>query len=453
MSTRVMPNRPEAEEHVISCCLLDNQVISKCLNSGINGNSFYIPANGILFAEICDLYVTKPPVTLEVLADSLMSKGKIGDVGGFPYLMQVTGKVPTTAHADYFIDEVKKLHSLREVIKGCRAMAEGAYKYAGEDINSFMSPHLTALMSVQNNLQIGNEVTVYEAAERAEKIFTDRMNGVKCDENLVSWGFEDFDRILHPMSGGEMIVVAARPSVGKTSLTDQIALMMAKRGDHVHVFSLEEKTEPKIPKFAQQISGHSSRHFKSLHKASQMEFLDAIREVKVLSKYLHIHYKKQTLGAILATIRAAHDQGKCKAAIIDYLQLMQIPGFKGGERLGALSQATRDIKLLANDLDIPIIVLSQLNRASAKENREPQLFDLRESGTIEQDADRVILIHRPESDPITGQIQDITDDTKDIFYQDIIQAKGRSVGTFRVGMYFKRSVTTFRQIRNTETRS
>lgn len=442
---RTPPFSAEAEEHVLACCLLDGgETINRAVMAGITTDSFFDPKNAVLWSNIIHIHNNTPPVTLEVLGQRLTDTKELDKVGGFAHLMQVTGKIPTTAHAGYFIDKVREKEVLRRVIKTCTERVEKAYSFTG-GLDDFISEGISSMISIQDKAAQGKEISVADAAKRAEEEFRARMEGKKIHKEHVQFGFSDLDNIFHPMMAGEMVVIAARPSVGKTSLTDQIALHNAIRmKQNVVVFSLEEKTTMKPSKYAQMISGHSARAFDKLPKEHKEEFLDTLAMLRQ-EKSLHVFYKHQTLGSILARIRSMHGSGKCDLAIIDYLQLMSIPGFKN-DRLAALTEATRMIKLTANELDIPIIVLSQLNRASARENREPQLFDLRESGSIEQDADRVIFIHRPSMDAVTGEVQDITDQDKSMFYQELIQAKGRSVGTFRVGMYFNRPITCFKQI-------
>ncbi len=440
---RSPPHSAEAEEHVIACCLLDgSDTITRSVVAGIREDSFYFPANKVLWTTTLELYTARSKVNLEMLAEELTTRRQLEAVGGWPYLMQVTGKVPTTAHAGYFIEKVKEKESLRDAIRVATSIVEKSYSYSGGGMGEHLGPWVNELSRIQSGASIKDEHTLQEAAKETIKQVEAMMRGEKTTEELVSWGFSDFDRLFYPMMGGELVIIAARPSIGKTTLADQIALMNAHRDEKdVAIFSLEVTVDQKPRKFAQIMSGHSWRRLPKAHDKDRLEFLQALAIIKD-NKHLHCFYREQSIDGICARIKVLHEQKKLKLAIIDYLQLLQL-NQKDTSRNDAIGDATRKLKLLALELNIPIVLLSQLNRANEKENREPRLSDLRDSGNIEQDADRVLFIHRPSTDPLTNLIQDMTDESKDRFYTDIIQAKGRDVGTFRIGTYFNRSRTTF----------
>lgn len=443
---REIPASEEAEQHVLACCLLDSQQVTRAVCAGVRDECFYQPQNAILWNTILELYTTSRPVTLEVLAEELTTKKLFEQVGGFPYLMQVTGKIPTTAHAGYMIEKLIEKKALRDTIRIGTTLIEKSYTYSGGGIASHISPVLEDLTKIQSGTTARDERTIQQAAEDTIKQVEAMIRGEKTTENLVSWGFADFDRLFYPMMGGELIIIAARPSVGKTTLADQIALAnaFAKEPNDVAIFSLEVTVDQKPKKFAQIMSGHSWRKLPKAHEKDRVEFLQALLEIKE-NKRIHCFYKEQTIDGICARIKVLRQQKGIKVAIVDYLQLLEL-GQKDSNRNDAIGYATRKLKLLALELDMPIILLSQLNRANERDNREPRLSDLRDSGNIEQDADRVVFIHRPASDPITGAVQELTDESKSTYYQDVIQAKGRDVGTYRIGLYFHRERTTFMQI-------
>ena len=426
--------------------------MTRAVCAGVRKETFFWPANQVIWEVLLDVFTQKSVVTLEVLAEELTARRLLGDVGGYPYLMQVTGKIPTTAHAGYFIGKILEKKVLRDAIRiGC-GMVEKAYSYSGDGVGAYLSPCLQELTDLQNGVHAGDEMTIQKAAEDTIKHVEAMQRGEKVEEKLVSWGFSDFDRIFYPMMPGELVIVAARPSLGKTTLADQIVLANALRnGVHCGYFSLEVTVDQKPRKFAQIMSGHSWRKLPKAHPKDVEEFLFALKDIQA-NKFMHCFYREQGLEGICARIRALHQQGKLGLAIIDYLQLMDL-GKAGSDekRNDAIGVATRRLKLLALELGIPIILLSQLNRNSERDNREPRLSDLRDSGNIEQDADRVLFIYRPAVDPVTGATQNLTDESKDIFYQEVAQAKGRDVGTFKIGMYFYRGRTTFKQIERKQT--
>jgi len=446
-----MPASAEAEEHVLACCLLDgSETITRAVCAGVREDSFYWPANKIIWSTILEVYTKKSTVNLEMLAEELATKRVLDQVGGFPYLMQVTGKIPTTAHAGYFIEAVKEKEALRDSIKIATSIVEKSYSYTGGGIGEHLSPWIDQLSRVHSGMTVKDEHTLQDAAKETIKQVEAMIRGEKPTEELVSWGFADFDRLFYPMMGGELVIIAARPSIGKTTLADQIALVNSMRDSKdVAIFSLEVTVDQKPRKFAQIMSGHSWRKLPKAHEKDRVEFLVALAEIKD-NAHLHCYYREQSIDGICARIKVLHEQKKLKLAIVDYLQLLQLVD-SGSNRNDAIGDATRKLKLLALTLNIPIILLSQLNRANEKENREPRLSDLRDSGNIEQDADRVLFIDRPAVNPITNVPQNFTDESVSKFYTQIIQAKGRDVGTFRIGLMFDRERTTFMPIAHNET--
>jgi replicative DNA helicase len=440
---RSPPHSAEAEEHVIACCLLDgSDTIIRAVSQGVREETFYFPANKVLWTNLLELYTKNASVSLETLSAELMTKRLLEAVGGFPYLMQVTGKIPTTAHAGYFIEKVREKELLRESIRIGTSIVEKSYSYAGGGMGEHLSPWVNELSRIQSGATIKDEHSLQDAAQETIKLVEAMIRGEKTTEETVSWGFSDFDRLFYPMMPGELIIIAARPSIGKTTLSDQIALVNALRDTkHVAIFSLEVTVDQKPRKFAQIMSGHSWRRLPKAHEKDRLEFLQALATIKD-NQFLHCFYREQSIDGICARIKILKEQKGLKLAILDYLQLIEL-GQKDSNRNDAIGYATRKLKLLALELNIPIVLLSQLNRANEREGREPRLSDLRDSGNVEQDADRVLFIHRPSVDPLTNTPQDMTDESKDRFYTDIIQAKGRDVGTFRIGMYFNRSRTTF----------
>jgi replicative DNA helicase len=423
--------------------------MTRAICHGVREETFYLPQNRVIWRAMLGLFTQKNTVTLEMLIADLTVRRQIDEVGGFPYLMQVTGRVPTTVHAGYFIEKVIQMRALREAIRIGTSIVESSYGYAGESMAEHLAPWLDELSKVQNGLTVRDEKTLQDAAADTIEIVRKMASGENVEPGLVSWGFADLDRIFYPMTPGELVIVAARPSVGKTTFADQIAIANAFRDSrHVGIFSLEVTVEQKPRKFAQIMSGHSWRRLPKLHEKDRIEFIQALDDLKK-NKYLHCFYREQSIDGICARIRALNQQGKLQLAIVDYLQLLEVGG-KATSRNDSIGDATRKLKLLALELNIPIILLSQLSRANEREGREPRLSDLRDSGNIEQDADRVLLLHRPQINPITNMPQDTHDESVDTFYTDIIQAKGRDVGTFRIGVYLKRSRTTFVPITRNE---
>jgi replicative DNA helicase len=398
---RSPPHSAEAEEHVIACCLLDgSDTIARCLEARVTAESFYIPANRLLFEIILELYQKSPPVTLEILAEELKTRRQLEAVGGFPYLMQVTGKIPTTAHAGYFIEKVREKHLLRELIKAATGAIEQAYGFTG-GLEEFVDKVETDLFRVTQDRVSDSAQEIKDAVKEANTVIA-KLLMKKGELTGVTSGFKDLDAMTFGFQRQEMIVIAARPSMGKTSFALNIAEAAAlpKKGDPVPVlvFSLEMSSSQLALRM---LCARSRVNMKLLRDG--LVARDG-REVNALGQAAE-EFKKAplliddssnlTIMELRAKARRIYARRKLGMIIVDYLQLVSGTDPRA-PREQQVAEVSRGLKAMAKELDLPVLVLSQLNRSSEKENRTPRLSDLRESGSIEQDADVVLMLSRPK---------------------------------------------------------
>jgi len=400
---RSPPHSAEAEEHVIACCLLDgSDTIARCLEARISADSFYYPANRLLFEVMLDLYQKNPPVTLEVLAEELKTRRQLDAVGGFPYLMQVTGKIPTTAHAGYFIDKVREKHLLRELIKTATSAIEQSYSFTG-GLEEFVDKVEQELFKVTQDRVSDSAQEIKEAVKEANQVIA-KLLMKKGELTGVTSGFKDLDAMTFGFQRQEMIVIAARPSMGKTSFALNIAeaatLPKPGRGEPVPtlVFSLEmsssqlalrmlcARSRVNMKLLRDGLVGRDGREVNALGQAAE-EFKKAPLLIDDSSNL--------TIMEMRAKARRIYARKKLGLIIVDYLQLLSGTDPRA-PREQQVAEVSRGLKAMAKELDLPVIVLSQLNRSSEKENRTPRLSDLRESGSIEQDADVVMMLSRPK---------------------------------------------------------
>jgi replicative DNA helicase len=398
---RSPPHSAEAEEHVIACCLLDgSDTIARCLEARVTAASFYFPANRLLFEVMLELYQKSPPVTLEILAEELKTRRQLEAVGGFPYLMQVTGKIPTTAHAGYFIEKVREKHLLRELIKTATGAIEQAYGFTG-GLEEFVDKVEQELFAVTQDRVSDSAQEIKEAIKDANTVIA-KLLMKKGELTGVTSGFKDLDAMTFGFQRQEMIVIAARPSMGKTSFALNIAesAAMPKKGDPVPVlvFSLEmsssqlalrmlcSRSRVNMKLLRDGLVGRDGREVNALGQAAE-EFKRAPILIDDSSNL--------TIMELRAKARRIHARKKLGMVIVDYLQLLNGTDPRA-PREQQVAEVSRGLKALAKELDVPVLVLSQLNRSSEKENRTPRLSDLRESGSIEQDADVVLMLSRPK---------------------------------------------------------
>jgi replicative DNA helicase len=400
---RSPPHSAEAEEHVIACCLLDgSDTIARCLEARVTAEAFYFPANRLLFEVMLELYQKTPPVTLEVLAEELKTRRQLDAVGGFPYLMQVTGKIPTTAHAGYFIDKVREKHLLRELIKTATSAIEQSYSFTG-GLEEFVDKVEQELFKVTQDRVSDSAQEIKEAVKEANQVIA-KLLMKKGELTGVTSGFKDLDAMTFGFQRQEMIVIAARPSMGKTSfalnIAEAAALPKPGKGDPVPtlVFSLEmsssqlalrmlcARSRVNMKLLRDGLVGRDGREVNALGQAAE-EFKKCPLLIDDSSNL--------TIMELRAKARRIHARKKLGMIIVDYLQLLNGSDPRA-PREQQVAEVSRGLKALAKELDVPVLVLSQLNRSSEKENRTPRLSDLRESGSIEQDADVVLMLSRPK---------------------------------------------------------
>lgn len=402
-SDRSPPHSQEAEEHVIACCLLDgSDTIARCLEARLTAESFYFPANRLLFEVMLELYAKSPPVNLEVLAEELKTRRQLDVIGGFAYLMQVTGKIPTTAHAGYFIDKVREKHLLRELIKTATGAVEQCFSFTG-GLEEFVDKIEQELFAITQDRVSDSAKDIKDAVKDANAVIA-KMLLKKGELTGVTSGFKDLDAMTFGFQKQEMIIVAARPSMGKTSFALNIAeaAAMPKPGKAEPAATLIFSLEMSSSQLALRMLCSRSRVNLKLLKdgligrdSTQVNDLGRAAEEFKRAPIMIDDSSNLTIMELRAKARRIHARKKLGLILVDYLQLLSGSDPRA-PREQQVAEVSRGLKALAKELDVPVIVLSQLNRSSEKENRTPRLSDLRESGSIEQDADVVLMLSRPK---------------------------------------------------------
>ena len=398
---RTLPHSVEAEEYLLSCCLLDgNDTIARCLEAKLVGAAFYSAANRLIYEKLCEIYSKNPPVDVAVLAEELKTSKQLATVGGYAYLTQISSRIPTTAQAQYFIDKVRELHLLRELIKVATGAVENCFNYEG-DLEQFIDKVEQDIFGVTQDRISDAAKQIKEPMHDAMKIIN-KMMMEKGELTGVTSGFKDLDALTYGFQSQEMIVLAARPSMGKTSLALNFAeaAVMPKRGEGAAtlIFSLEMSASQLALRM---LCSRSRVNMKLLREGllpkngnEQQRLLEAADEFSK-SKLFIDDSSHLSIMELRAKSRRVHARTKLGFIIVDYMQLLS-PTDPKVPREQQVAEASRGLKALAKELEVPVLVLSQLNRASEKENRSPKLADLRESGSIEQDADVVLMLARPK---------------------------------------------------------
>jgi replicative DNA helicase len=436
---RTPPHSVEVEEYLLSCCLLDgSDTIARCLEGRLTPAAFYVQANQVIFEKLCELYQKSPPVSLEMLVEELRTTRQLEAVGGVPYLLQVSARIPTTAQAGYFIEKVRELHLLRELIKVATGAVEQCFGYQG-GLEEFVDKVEQDIFRVTQD-RVSDAAKPMKEPTREAMTVIDKMMMKKGERTGVASGFKDLDDLTWGFQKQEMIVLAARPSVGKTSLALNIAdaAVLPRRGVPVPtlVFSLEMSGVQLALRMLCARAGVDMVQLRGGYlpkndEGRQQELLKAADELSKAPLYID-DSSHLSIMELRAKARRLYTRHRLGLIVVDYLQLIS-PTDPQVPREQQVAEASRGLKAMAKELDLPVFVLSQLNRSSEKENRNPRLSDLRESGSIEQDAD-VVLMLAPSKD---------ADDQYEAAAYELVIAKQRNGPIGKVELTFRKNITRF----------
>ena len=393
------PQDVNAERSVIGSMLMSKDAIADVAEQ-VRGEDFYRPAHETIFDAVIDLYGRGEPADAITVADELTKRGDLQRIGGQAYLHELVQSVPTAANAGFYAQIVAERAVLRRLVDaGTKIVQMG--RGAGEgNVEDIVNRAQAEVYKVAD--QRGSEDYV-PLASTLEETFTEiEVAAGRTDEMIgVPTGFIELDSLTHGLHPGQMIVVAARPAVGKSTLGVDIARAAAiKHGQPAAIFSLEmSRTEITM----RILAAEASIQLQNLRKGtlSEDDWKKLARYMGTLSEApLFIDDSpNMSLMEIRAKARRLSQQHGLKLVIIDYLQLMS-SGKKVESRQQEVSEFSRALKLLAKELEVPVIAISQLNRGpEQRTDKRPQMSDLRESGSIEQDADVVILLHRDRDNP------------------------------------------------------
>lgn len=396
MFERTPPNDIHAEESTLGGMMMDRDVIGD-VQDIVKSADFYRPVHAVIYETILDLYAKGEPCDQITVNAELVRRGDITRVGGHATVYALVQSVATIANTTYYADIVKERARLRRLVDAGNRITQMAYAAEGEidEIEDAASSLLSGLIQTDD----GDE-EVGELGDGLDEIFDELENG-KTDMAGVPTGFTDFDLLTDGLHPGQVIVVAARPAMGKSTLAVDFARHAAIRnGKRVAIFSLEmgkKEMQKRIISAEARVGLH---HI--IHRALTDE--DWVRVARVTERMaaarLHINARPgQTPTSIRARCRKMQQTDGLDLVIVDYLQLMESATSKKAEnRQQEVSAMSRAFKLLAKELKVPVVVLSQLNRGpEQRADKRPQMSDLRESGAIEQDADVVILLHREDA--------------------------------------------------------
>ena len=396
---RLPPHDISAEESVIGSLLIDGESVSS-ISAWLDHTDFYGEKNRWCFEAALDLFHRGEAINQITLSHELSVRDRLEEIGGSAYLSHLVMVVPTSVHIEYYARIVQRTSIMRQLITAGGRISELGLNESDAQVDAVLSKAEDALIRVRSNYQTSDFTHIRqgmdEYLERGAAMTTD---GIQPRVSPVSTGFDGIDNLLgNGMQRSDMIVVAARPSMGKSALALNIARSAAGDGNRVGIFSLEMSREQVEARLLSAESGLDSYRLRTglMSLAEENAVLDAVGALSDLPLYTD-DTPVQTIAEMRSKARRMESEQGLDLLIIDYIQL--IGGNRRSEnRVQEMSEISRSIKGMARDLDVPVIACSQLNRAiELRPNHRPLLSDLRESGAIEQDSDVVAFIHREDA--------------------------------------------------------
>ncbi len=442
---RLPPNSPEAEMGVLGCVLISpNECLGECVEKlkDDGKEAFYDLRHQTIYETLADMFNSRAPIDLITVQQNLKDRQLLEQVGGIAYLSQLQDSVPSAANLAYYLEIVREKYLLRKMIQTCSGVVGRIYDYEGE-VDTLLDEVEKEVLRVNESRVQGNVQGVKELVNHAIGTIEHFFNR-KGELSGIASGFPDLDKMTDGFHGGEMIVIAARPSMGKTSLAMNIAEHVALELKlPVGVFSLEMSAESLVLRMMCSIARVNLRSIRDGFM-SESDFPKLTTAAGRLSgSKLFID---ATAGLSILQLRARarrlHQQHGIKLFVVDYLQLLHSTARRSQEnRQQEIAEISSGIKALAKELNVPVIVLAQLNRDIEKEkNRKPRMSDLRESGSIEQDADLVGLLYKPNA----GDDEDnAAAEESDGLAVNLVIAKQRNGPTGDVSLTFLKTYTRF----------
>ncbi|MDH6370573.1 replicative DNA helicase [Paenibacillus sp. PastF-3] len=399
LDTRELPNSPAAEATVLGAILIDKTGDAAEIASSLEPETFFNPAHRQIFKAMLNLHRTDDPIELPALVNELNGMKQLEKIGGVSYLAKLAHAVPTAANVGYYIGLLEDKHTLRKAIYAAERQMLKAYESddAGLVVNSMLNEAaaLSDQASSDDDFQPIKEV-LFKVIESTEERCENVKNGITTG---LYTGYTDLDGMLAGLHKGDLIIVAARPSVGKTAFALNIAQNVAvKTKETVAVFSLEMSAPQLVQRMVSaEVNLDANTMRTGEMKAHDWDKMAGAASILGEANIFIADPGVITVQEIRTRCRRLKKSQGLGLIVIDYLQLIQGRGKGGENRQQEVSEISRTLKQIARELDVPVIALSQLSRAvEQRQDKRPMMSDLRESGAIEQDADVVAFLYRDD---------------------------------------------------------
>lgn len=437
MPIKSLPNNIEAEESVLGACFLSKYALQKACES-LTPDSFYDEKNGKIFAAMNSLVEEKTPIDITTVTGYLKKKNQLAEIGGVEYLTEVLNFVPTASNIDYYIKNVEDASILRRLIETATDIASEGYR-TDESVNEILDNSEKKILNIVKNRKASEFRTIKEVLQKTQSDL-ERLSEHKGEVTGLATGWYDVDKLTTGLHPNELIIIAARPAMGKTVFALNLATHAAMTQDKsVALFNLEmsaEQLATRVISSLGQIDGFKLRTG-NLMNTDWKRINEASSQLSNTNLVID-----DTPGITIGEIRAkcrrlASSENGLALVVIDYLQLISGGKNYGANRQQEVSDISRSLKTLAMELQVPVIALSQLSRSvEAREDKRPIMSDLRESGSIEQDADIVAFLYRDDYYKKEARNEDNTS------IVELIIGKHRNGPTATVELLFKKNTST-----------
>lgn len=428
IAAKVPPQNLDAEKSLLGAVLIDEEVIAD-VSENVKSGDFYDKNHSIIFGAMMRLFEKHKPVDLLTLTDELKRKDELDIIGGSTYLTELTNYVPTAAHAGTYAEMVSQKAVRRRLIRASTDISELGYDESTttQELLEKAEAELFSVsdQSIKQDL-VSIESILMDSFDRIEELHKNKgeLRGIRT-------GYRDLDNMTAGLQRSDLIILAARPAMGKTTLVTNLAYNVATiEKKPVLFFSLEMSKEQLVDRMLADAANVDSWNIRTgrLTDEDFIKLSEASGELAEAPIFIDDTPGLSVLEMRTKARRKNHES-PLGLIIVDYLQLMQASGNHAGNRVQEVSEISRGLKLIARELNVPLIALSQLSRSvESRTPPIPQLSDLRESGSIEQDADIVSFIYRPGYyEPDNPEYQNIT---------DLIIAKHRNGPVGKVQLYF-----------------
>ena len=432
-AARLPPHNVEAEQSVLGSLLIDPEAILK-VNPFLRPEDFYRETHGLTYKGIIELHERRQPADFVTLCDELERRGQLEQVGGPSYLTSLINAVPTSAHVQHYGRIVERTAMLRRLISAASEISNMAYE-RGDDEDKILDQAEQLIFGVaQRRIErqlVPLRKILGDYYDRIEYLYTHRGETVG-----VPTGFIDLDRLLGGFQPADLIIVAGRPGTGKTSMALTIADFAARlHRQCIALFSLEMPSQQVVQRLVSGTTGIESQRLRT-GEISEDELASITRSMGELSEAPIFVDDTPAISPmeLRSKARRLHAEHAIDLIILDYLQLMQA-GMRMDNRVQEVSYISRQLKSLASELSVPVLACSQLSRAvESRADKRPLLSDLRESGSIEQDADVVMFIYREEM---------YVEDSFKPNIADIMVAKHRNGPTGQISLRFMKELARF----------